>query len=82
MTEEEFSRLTPSQWRAMTRFSHAAETRPDFLSWRAADLPAPITAFARACTPTPVMTWTIRSPEQAEVAYRYADQIVFEGFAA
>ena len=79
---EEFRRLTPSQWRAMTRFTHAVETKPDFLSWRAADLPTAITAFARACTPVPVMTWTIRSPAQAAVAYRHADQIVFEGFVA
>jgi glycerophosphoryl diester phosphodiesterase len=78
--EEEFSSLSPSQWRALMRFSHAAETRPDFLSWRAADLPAPLTAFARACTRTPVMTWTIRSPEQAATAREYADQIIFEGF--
>jgi glycerophosphoryl diester phosphodiesterase len=78
---EEFSCLTPSQWRSLSRFTHAAETRPDFLSWRALDLPTPVTAFARACARTPVMTWTISAPEQAEVAYRYADQIVFEGYA-
>lgn len=80
--EEEFLCLTPSQWRAITRFTHAAETRPDFLSWRAADLPAPLTAFARACAPTPVLTWTIRSEEQAALARRHADQIIFEGFEA
>ena len=80
--DDDFRHLTPGQWRAMTRFTHAVETKPDFLSWRAADLPAAITAFARACTPVPVMTWTIRSPAQAEVAYRHADQIVFEGFVA
>jgi glycerophosphoryl diester phosphodiesterase len=79
---DEFACLTPSQWRAMTRFTHAADTRPDFLSWRAADLPAPLTAFVRACAPTPVMAWTVRGEDQAEVVYRHADQIVFEGFVA
>jgi glycerophosphoryl diester phosphodiesterase len=80
--EEEFSGLTPGLRRSLTRFAHAPETRPDFLSWRAADLPVAVTAFARACAGTPVMTWTIRSPEQAEIARRHADQIIFEGFAA
>lgn len=79
---EEFERLTPSQWRALTRFTHAAATRPDFLSWRAVDLPVPLLEFGRACVDLPVMTWTIRSPQQAEVAYKHADQIIFEGFAA
>lgn len=78
--EDEFACLTPSQWRAMTRFSHAADTKPDFLSWRAADLPTPLTSFIRACAPTPLMAWTVRAKDQAEVVYRHADQIVFEGF--
>lgn len=80
--DEEFNELTPSQWRALTRFTHAAETRPDFLSWRAADLPVQVVEFGRACAGLPVMTWTIRSPQQAEVAYKHADQIIFEGFSA
>jgi glycerophosphoryl diester phosphodiesterase len=79
---DEFACLTPSQWRAMTRFTHASETRPDFLSWRAADLPTPLTAFVRACVPTPVLAWTVRSQDQAAVIGRHADQIVFEGFSA
>ncbi|MDI9847025.1 glycerophosphodiester phosphodiesterase family protein [Rhodoblastus sp. 17X3] len=78
--EEEFGGLTPSLRQSLTRFTHAPETRPDFLSWRSADLPVAITSFARACAGTPVMTWTIRSPEQAESARRHADQIIFEGF--
>ena len=57
--EEEFGGLTPSLRQSLTRFTHAPETRPDFLSWRSADLPVAITSFARACAGTPVMTWTI-----------------------
>jgi glycerophosphoryl diester phosphodiesterase len=78
---DEFGGFTPSLRQSLTRFTHAPETRPDFLSWRASDLPVAVTAFARACAGTPVMTWTIRSPEQAEIACRHADQIIFEGFA-
>jgi glycerophosphoryl diester phosphodiesterase len=78
--DEEFDRLSPEQWEELTRFSHAAATRPDFLSWRAIDLPAPVVEVFRACAGLPVMSWTIRSPQQAETARKHADQIVFEGF--
>ncbi len=80
--DEEFDRLTTAQWEQVTRFTHAAATRPDFLSWRATDLPAPVVEVFRACASLPVMTWTIRSPQQAETARKHADQIVFEGFMA
>lgn len=80
--EAEWAGLSYGQLHELARFSHAAVTRPDFLSWRARDLPNPVCEFARACAGTPVMTWTIRSPEQAEAARRHADQIVFEGFLA
>jgi glycerophosphoryl diester phosphodiesterase len=80
--DEEWAGLTGDQRFALSRFSHAGETRPDFLSWRAGDLPHSTCEFARACSSVPVMTWTIRSPEAAEAARRHADQIVFEGFLA
>jgi glycerophosphoryl diester phosphodiesterase len=80
--DEEFDRLSPEQWEELTRFTHAAATRPDFLSWRAADLPAPVVEVFRACAGLPVMSWTIRSPQQAKAAGKHADQIVFEGFLA
>lgn len=78
--EEEWSGLGDAQRFALSRFTQAAETRPDFLSWRAADLPNPLCEFARACAGVPVLTWTIRSPEAARAALKHADQIVFEGF--
>ncbi len=79
--EGEFAALAPETRLRLSRFTHAAETRPDFLSWRAADLPNPTCEFARACANTPVMTWTIRSPEEAARVEKFADQIVFEGFS-
>ena len=80
--DEEFDHLTSEQWEEVTRFTHAAATRPDFLSWRASDLPAPVVEVFRACAGLPVMSWTIRSPQQAQAARKHADQIVFEGFLA
>jgi hypothetical protein len=61
--------------------SHLARTQPDFISFYQEELPwAPITAFRRSGKP--VITWTIRSPEQARRALRHSDQITFEGFLA
>jgi glycerophosphoryl diester phosphodiesterase len=79
---DDFLELSHTQWFTLTRFTHVAETKPDFLSWRAADLPHPVCELARACAGIPVMTWTIRSPQQAATARKHADQIVFEGFEA
>ena len=61
--------------------SHLPRTEPHFISFHAPDLPwPPVTAFREAGGP--VITWTIRSPEQAAMARRYSDQITFEHFLA
>jgi glycerophosphoryl diester phosphodiesterase len=80
--DEDFAHLTPQAKDGLARFVHARETRPDFLSWRCADLPNPVCELARACARMPVMSWTVRSAAQAIEVLRHADQIVFEGFAA
>lgn len=62
-------------------FSHVSRTRPDFVSFYFEELPwAPITALRSEGVP--VITWTIRSAEQAARALRCSDQITFEGFTA
>lgn len=71
--------------RAMSHFSRTVpemgRTQPHFISYHFRDLPwAPVTAFRHAGHP--VISWTIRSAEQAAQARRYSDQITFEGFHA
>lgn len=62
-------------------FSHVAKTRPDFVSFYFDELPwAPVTAFR--ASGKPVISWTIRSPQDAQMARRRSDQITFEGFLA
>lgn len=51
----------------------------DFVSYGIADLPCQFVAEFRECR-KPVITWTIRSPKDAEKSALYADQITFEGF--
>jgi len=78
--DEDFAHLSAREKHRLARFVHARETRPDFLSWRRADLPSAVCEIFRACAGGPVMSWTVRSPAQAQDVLRHADQIVFEGF--
>ena len=67
--------------RELRTFAHVARTAPDFVSFYFDELPwAPVTALR--AQGTPVITWTIRTPEQARAARRNCDQITFEGFLA
>lgn len=62
-------------------FSHVARTRPDFVSFYFGQLPwAPITALRSSGMP--IITWTIRTPQEAVMAMRCSDQITFEGYTA
>jgi glycerophosphoryl diester phosphodiesterase len=77
----DYSFLPLAKQMELRTFSHLARTRPDFVSFYYEQLPwAPITALRAAGMP--VITWTIRSPQQAVMAMRCSDQITFEGFAA
>lgn len=61
--------------------SYLHRVRPDFISFYFGELPhAPVAAFRAAGKP--VISWTIRSPEQARMALRHSDQITFERFLA
>lgn len=75
----EWSMIPPDDRRAMGHLLHWDRTRPDFVSWRVADLPHAAPFFAGKLG-APVMTWTVRTPPQVDLATRYADQMVFEGF--
>ncbi|TDR94395.1 glycerophosphodiester phosphodiesterase family protein [Enterovirga rhinocerotis] len=66
--------------RSMAMFGHWNETRPDFISYRYADLPSQVVVMPRILSGIPVITWTVRSQQEADRASAFADQIVFEGF--
>jgi glycerophosphoryl diester phosphodiesterase len=51
----------------------------DFISYNIAHLPNAFVSAERA-RGVPVITWTVRTPEQAEHSRLNADQITFEGF--
>lgn len=76
----EFAHLSSDEQRSLANLLHFAETRPDFLSWRHADLPSAAPYLCRTQLGLPVMSWTIRSPLDAARAAPHIDQMVFEGF--
>ena len=68
------------QRRGMTHLRHAFRTRPHFVAYWVNELPAVAPWIARNIFGLPLLTWTVRTPDQRERAARYADQMIFEGF--
>jgi glycerophosphoryl diester phosphodiesterase len=76
----EWAQLPPALRDSMASLAHLPETMPDFISYRINDLAESI-GFLRETAPgLPLMSWTVRTPEQRAVAERLGVQIVFEGF--
>jgi glycerophosphoryl diester phosphodiesterase len=75
-----WTKLTPEQRQGMLVLRHALRTRPHFVAYWVNQLPAPAPWIARHVFGLPLLTWTVRTPQQRERAARYADQMIFEGF--
>ena len=60
---------------------HAIRTAPHFIAYHWRDLRNPFLRIAMLLARKPLLTWTVRKPEQAATAFeRRADQIIFEDF--
>jgi glycerophosphoryl diester phosphodiesterase len=79
-TAEGWPAASAAQRRDMTHLRHAFRTRPHFVSYRVSNLPAAAPWIAHHIFGLPLLTWTVRTPEQCERTARYADQMTFEGF--
>lgn len=51
-----------------------------FVSYNVHHLPNPFVDWVRTVRREPVITWTVRTPEDVERTARHADQMTFEGF--
>jgi glycerophosphoryl diester phosphodiesterase len=76
----DWPQASPAQRRGMLHLRHAFRTRPDFVAYWVDELPAAAPRVARHVFGLPLLTWTVRTPEQRQRAARYADQMIFEGF--
>jgi glycerophosphoryl diester phosphodiesterase len=79
-TAADWPEATPAQRDGMLYLRHAFRTQPHFVAYWVDDLPAWAPRIARDVFRCPLLTWTVRTPEQREKAARYADQMIFEGF--
>jgi len=79
-TVADWPEATPAQRRGMEHLRHAFRTRPHFVAFWVNELPAAAPWIARHIFGLPLLTWTVRTPEQRARAARYADQMIFEGF--
>jgi glycerophosphoryl diester phosphodiesterase len=79
-TEDEWPEASAAQRRGMTHLRHAFRTRPHFVAYWVDELPAAAPWIARNIFGLPLLTWTVRTPEQRARATRHADQMIFEGF--
>jgi glycerophosphoryl diester phosphodiesterase len=79
-TEDEWPEASPAQRRGMTHLRHAFSTRPHFVAYWVNELPTAAPWIARNIFGLPLLTWTVRTPEQRARAARYADQMIFEEF--
>jgi glycerophosphoryl diester phosphodiesterase len=78
--DDYWKKLTKEQRDSMLHLRHAFRTEPHFVAFWVNQLPAPAPWIARNIFGCPLLTWTVRTPEQRERAARYADQMIFEGF--
>jgi glycerophosphoryl diester phosphodiesterase len=76
----DYASVPPDEKRAMANLLHFSEMAPDFISWHVKDLPHCGPHLCRSQLGLPVMTWTVRTPEDVARARQHADQMVFEGF--
>ena len=78
-TDPYYNGLPLAKRYAMRTFGHLAQTQPHFVSYNWRELPfEPVTEIRKLGHP--VITWTVRSKEEASQALRYSDQITFEGY--
>ncbi|MGJ4903022.1 glycerophosphodiester phosphodiesterase [Bradyrhizobium sp. HKCCYLS2058] len=75
-----WAKLTQAQRDSMLHLKHGFSSQPHFVAYWVDQLPAPAPWIARNVFGCPLLTWTVRTPEQRAAAARYADQMIFEGF--
>jgi glycerophosphoryl diester phosphodiesterase len=78
--EADWPEATAAQRKGMLHLRHAFRTRPHFVAYWVNELPSAAPWLARNIFGLPLLTWTVRTPEQRDRAARYADQMIFEGF--
>lgn len=77
ITEQDASALPDRGRQAIQRRLGLWHAKPDFLAYDVRDFPSRFAGNQRK-RGLPVLTWTVRTPEQEATAARFADEIIFE----
>jgi hypothetical protein len=72
--------MSPELKHRLANLLHFEESQPQFVSWKVHDLQSAAPYLCRSLGNLPLMTWTVRSPDDRAQAEKHADQMVFEGF--
>lgn len=78
--DPEWEFLSPATKFSWGNLLHFPRTRPDFIAHYVKELPSTPVSLARRAFRLPILTWTVRTPQDRAVAARHADQMIFEGF--
>ncbi len=73
-------KLGPERAYSLSHLLESGPVAPDFYAYDVTALPTPVTRFVREVLGLPLFTWTVRTKEQREVAARWADAPIFEGY--
>ncbi len=74
--------IAKTERRKLSSLSYHAKVGPSFIAYDIDDLPEAAPLELKQALGIPLLTWTVRTPEQRQLAKRYADAIIFEGFDA
>jgi glycerophosphoryl diester phosphodiesterase len=73
------AKIDPARKTILAGLMHVERSKPNFIAWNVKNLPHPLPNLARHFG-MPVLTWTVRTPEDRQKAAACADQMIFEGF--
>jgi glycerophosphoryl diester phosphodiesterase len=78
--DKHYGHLSAWQRFSLRHLLHWPKTRPHFCSYCVDHLPTFGPFVLKSVLGRPLITWTVRTPEQRRRTERYADQMTFEGF--
>lgn len=67
---------------SLTYLLESGPVEPSFYAYHVKALPTPVTRFVREAMDLPLFTWTVRTPADRQIAARWADAPIFEGYRA
>ena len=79
-SEKDYGHLTPAERESLRSLAHLPVSRPQFVAYWVKLLPNAVSRRVREELGLPLLTWTVRTPEDRAAASANADQMIFEGF--